>query len=93
MSDRTQDQDEQTAIESRGDDTWHVQLPDRVGSKIAERVQRTEFDSVDEYVAFVMESVLRELDEQDDDADDYVEYGDGEKSEELHDRLESLGYM
>lgn len=93
MSDSTQDPDEQTAIESRGDDTWHVHLPNRVGLKIAGRVQKTDFDSVDEYVAFVMESVLRELDEQDDDADNHVEYSDGEKSEELHDRLESLGYL
>lgn len=94
MSDRHKEPNENTATGTRTDGVWHIQLPDRVGSKISDRIQQTEFDSVDEYVAFAMESLLRELDEQDGDVDPPVDHAnDSENSEELRDRLESLGYM
>ena len=94
MSDRHETQNERTGTGSRADGHWHVQLPDRVVSKIAGRIQRTEFESVDEYVTFAMESLLRELDEQDDSAEDHRGHGDdAENTDELEERLESLGYM
>lgn len=63
-----------------------VTIPDRVYSAIEGRVERTEFDSTDEYVTFVLRSLLGELDQQDADERE-------EGSEELQERLESLGYL
>ncbi|GAJ06234.1 unnamed protein product, partial [marine sediment metagenome] len=56
--------------------------------RIEERVKATDFRSVDEYVTFVLEEVLKEDDEQ-----------EGEKAfskedeEEIKQRLKSLGYL
>ena len=63
-----------------------VTIPDRVYVAIEQRVERTEFDSADEYVAFVLRSLLGELDQQD--ADEQQA-----DSAEVEERLESLGYL
>lgn len=79
------------------DETRTVEIPDRTAQKISERLQWTEFDSVDDYVAFALGQVLREIDRQDDkspprgggeEADD----GDEPTDDAVAERLESLGY-
>lgn len=71
-----------------------VQIPVRIGTAIEQRLPATNFDSTDEYVSFVLESLLRELDQQDGELNDEVpESDDSGESAELQDRLESLGYL
>lgn len=55
--------------------------------KIEERVKVTEFDSVEEYVTFVLEEVLK--DEQEEEERTFTE----EEEEEVKNRLRSLGYL
>ncbi|WP_096388820.1 hypothetical protein [Halopenitus persicus] len=93
--DRTDRPTEATASEPPSDEAWRVTIPDHVGGKIANRLSETDFDSVDEYVTFVLESLLRELAEQDDDVSIAVVTDDdtSENSEAIQGRLESLGYL
>lgn len=65
-----------------------VDLPGRIVERVEGRLDRTEFESVDEYVTFVMEEVLYRVEEETDD-EDY----DGVDEDEVKDRLESLGYL
>lgn len=62
-------------------------LPAELYSRIQERVRATRFGSVDEYVIFVLEEVLREEGEEE-------ERGfSKEEEEEVKKRLRSLGYL
>jgi len=61
-----------------------VFLPDGLYEKIEERVNNTEFNSVDEYVIFVMEEVLKDEDEP---------ALSEEDEEEVKKRLKALGYL
>lgn len=63
-----------------------VQIPDEVINQLNTRLRRTEFDSVDEYITFVLEEVLAHMDEVEDD------FSETDKSE-VEDRLKSLGYI
>jgi Arc/MetJ-type ribon-helix-helix transcriptional regulator len=94
MNDKKSDSND-TTTEMRTDKTWHVCLPPHVGSKIEQRISRTNFDSVNEYVTFVLESLLRELDEQeDDDLEARTDRGvAADDTEAVRDQLESLGYL
>jgi Arc/MetJ-type ribon-helix-helix transcriptional regulator len=53
-------------------------------NKIKEQVKVSEFSSVEEYVAFVLEEVLREDDEEEEETFD---------EEEIKQKLRSLGYL
>ena len=65
-----------------------VRLPAEIVDRVDERVPRTEFDSADEYIAFVMEEVLSRVDSETDDGDvDTVD------EDQVRNRLESLGYV
>lgn len=64
-----------------------VELPERVAERVEARLQFTEFDSVDEYVTFVVEEVLYAVEEA---ADEDLEAVD---EAEVRSRLESLGYL
>lgn len=64
-----------------------VDLPERVAERVEARLQFTEFDSVDEYVTFVVEEVLYAVEEA---ADEDLEAVD---EAEVRSRLESLGYL
>jgi len=64
-----------------------VYLPEEIYHKIEQRVADTEFDSVDEYIAFVLAEVLKENDEEDRSA--YSK----EDEEEVKKRLRALGYL
>lgn len=67
-------------------ETKAVFLPQDLYEKVEERVGATEFGSVEEYVTFVLEEVLKEE-------------GEGEtvfseeEEEEVKKRLKSLGYL
>jgi Arc/MetJ-type ribon-helix-helix transcriptional regulator len=62
-----------------------VFLPAELYSKVEERVKGTDFSSVDEYVKFVLEEVIKE------------EEGESafseEEEEEVKKRLKDLGYL
>ena len=78
--------------------TRTVEIPERTAGAISNRLPETEFDSVDDYIAFALEQLVRELDREettthrreppDTDATDGTETGTA-----VQDRLESLGYL
>jgi len=61
-----------------------VFIPDDLFEMIGERVNDTEFNSVDEYVIFVLEEVLKDEEEQ---------ALSKEDEEEVKKRLKALGYL
>lgn len=63
-----------------------VQLPERVVEGVEGRLPYTEFETVDDYVTFVVEEVLYAVTEADDDPEPVDE-------DEVRSRLESLGYL
>lgn len=64
-----------------------VSLPDRIHSRIDQRVSQTQFESVEEYVVFALEEVLAEVETRDAKAQEEVD------DAEVRSRLESLGYL
>lgn len=62
-----------------------LELPKDVYDRIEARLSHTEFDSVDEYVAYALEEVLAEVDEVDDEV--------AVNEDQVQDRLKSLGYL
>lgn len=78
-------------------DSGHqVTLPPTVTAQIHARLADTEFDSVESYVGFVLESVLRELDDGQDGQqtrDTMPGDSDTDDRDRMEDRLESLGYL
>jgi len=67
--------------------TTPVELPSETVSRIEERVRYTEFESVESYVSFVLEQVLRQVDADGADREEAVD------QTEVEDRLRSLGYL
>jgi len=63
-----------------------VYLSSELYSKIEERVNETGFSSVDEYVTFVLEEVLKEEGEEE-------TVFSKEEEEEVKKRLRALGYL
>jgi len=64
-----------------------VFLPAELYERIEERVRATEFQSVEEYVTFVLEEVMREEPEEEAPA-----FSEAEE-EEVKKRLRALGYL
>lgn len=64
-----------------------VHLPTELHRRIAERVKATGFGSVDEYVIFVLEEVLKDGDSEEETAFSQ------EEEEEVKRRLGDLGYL
>lgn len=96
MSNQKPNPEEATGTQASANEISRVSIPSRVEDKIEQRLTGTNFESVDEYVTFVLESLLREIDAQDGGAPtDSREEGesDTEGSEALRNRLESLGYL
>lgn len=75
--------DEQSVRES----TRGVAVPDRLVERVERRLPRTDFDSTEAYVAYVLEEVLAQVESETDDDYDRVD------GDEVEDRLESLGYL
>lgn len=63
-----------------------VLLPASLYKKIEERVNATEFNSVEEYVTFVLEEVLKDEGEEE-------KTFSKEEEEEVKKRLRALGYL
>ena len=63
-----------------------VLLPAELYSQVLERVEATGFGSVDEYITFVLEEVLKE------DVEEEIAFSK-EEEEEVKKRLKSLGYL
>ena len=65
-----------------------VSLPASLVERVERRLSHTDFDSPDEYVAYVVEEVLASVEKMDGTDDhDAVDAG------EVEDRLRSLGYL
>lgn len=65
-----------------------IKLSNELVSRVEHRLPRTEFDSADEYITFVVEEVLYRVEAET--ADDDFEPVD---EREIKDRLQSLGYL
>jgi len=66
-----------------------VTLPEDIYREIARRVKETEFESIDSYVTYVLEEILRELE-----SETTVKPEEEEaKDERVKDRLRDLGYV
>jgi hypothetical protein len=70
------------------EETRSVELPDRIVSRVEDRLPRTEFDTPAEYMTYVMEEVLYRVEKETED-DDFEPVDE----EEVKDRLKSLGYL
>lgn len=93
MSDGQPEPNEWRGSGPRPEGGCQIRLPDRVASKVLGRIDDTEFDSIDAYVGFAMASLLREIEDLDDEADVPGDHDDPENADDLQDRLESLGYL
>jgi hypothetical protein len=71
-----------------GEERHSIQLPERIVSRVEDRLPRTEFDTPGEYVTFVMEEVLDRVEKETED-DDFEPVDE----QEVKDRLKSLGYL
>lgn len=65
-----------------------IQLPERIIERVENRLPRTDWDSPEEYITYVLEEVLYRVEKETDD-DDFEEIDE----EEVEDRLRSLGYL
>lgn len=61
-----------------------IELDDRVLEAIDRRIRGTEFDSREEYISFIVESVVSADDGEDE---------PGDTGEDMEDRLRALGYV
>lgn len=75
-----------TDARSEGE-TRSVSLPDHVLDRVDDRLPRTNFDTADEYVAYVLQEVLARVEDAGDDEYESVD------EREVENRLKSLGYM
>lgn len=96
MTARDTNTSENPSTDTSASDT-QITVPDYLGQQIEDRLPETDFDSVDEYVVFVLGAVLHEIDETDENGDDPA-FADGSEAaqsddEAVQDRLESLGYL
>ena len=68
-----------------------VFLPAELYRRVEERVRISDFESVDEYVAFVLEEVLKAVSEEEGEEEE-VSLSE-EEEEEVKRRLRALGYL
>ena len=68
-------------------DTTSVEIDTEIISTLNTRIKFTEFSTVDDYVNYVLEEMIDKLEEIDQDVEGEVD------SEEVEDRLRSLGYL
>lgn len=70
------------------EETRQVDLPERIVTRVEDRLPRTEWDTPEEYITYVMEEVLYRVEQETED-DDFEPVDE----EEVKDRLKSLGYL
>jgi hypothetical protein len=65
-----------------------IDLPERIVERVEDRLPRTEWESPEEYITYVMEEVLYRVETETED-DDF----EAVDEDEVKDRLKSLGYL
>ena len=65
-----------------------IRIPKRLIEEIEERIKQTEFESVEEYVTFVLEEVVRDVEEEEPE-----EVFSEEDETKVKERLRALGYL
>ena len=71
-------------------DDIKISIPKSLADKIKDRLEGTEFKTVDEYVAYVMRQVIANIEgKETEEKEAYSE----EDEEAVKERLKSLGYM
>lgn len=70
------------------EDTQTLELPTRIVSRVEARLPRTEWETPEAYIAYVLEEVLYRVEKETED-DDFEPIDE----EEVKDRLKSLGYL
>jgi len=70
------------------EDSRAVEIPERIVERVEDRLPRTEWDTPEEYMTYVLEEVLYRVEQETED-DDFEEVDE----QEVKDRLESLGYL
>ena len=65
-----------------------IRIPKRLIEEIEKRTEQTEFESVEEYVTFVLEEVVRDTDEE-----EIEEVFSEEDEAKVKERLKALGYL
>lgn len=65
-----------------------IRIPLRIIKEIEGRIGATEFESVEEYVTFVLEEVVRDTDEE-----EIEEVFSEEDEAKVKERLKALGYL
>ena len=66
----------------------NVAIPLKLYKKIQKRVKSTDFKSVDEYITYILEEVIKQVEEEEE-VPEYTE----EDEEKVKDRLRALGYL
>ncbi len=64
-----------------------ITIPDSLYKKIEKRVKETDFDSVSDYIVYVLEEVLASLEQEKEQAFSKKE------EEKVKERLKALGYL
>lgn len=72
---------------SKQEQTRTIALPEDVLVRVDRRLPRTEFDTTEEYVTYVLEEVLAHVEDADE-----AEFDTADEAE-VKDRLKSLGYL
>jgi len=75
------------------DRTRTVEIPESTAEAISNRLAGTEFESVDDYVTFALDQLLRELEGESERRSLSGGSDDGTTDDAVKDRLESLGYL
>lgn len=70
------------------DGTQAIHLPNRIVERVETRLPRTEWDDPAEYITYVLEEVLYQVEKETED-DDFEPVDE----EEVKERLRSLGYL
>jgi hypothetical protein len=70
------------------EDTQSIDIPERIVERVEKRLPRTEWSEPDEYISYVMEEVLYQVEKETED-DDFESVDEAE----VEDRLKSLGYL
>ncbi len=70
-------------------ETKKVEIPAELYGKIEKRAKETGFDSVDKYVTFVLEELLKELEKESEEEFELSE----EEERKIKERLRALGYI
>ncbi len=70
-----------------------IKIPKELLNKIELRIKDTEFKSVEEYVTFVLEEVVKDEDDDVEKKEDIEETFSEEDEEKVKARLRALGYL